>query len=237
MTSTNEFGYTPSTGFTPMEAGDYDAVLQGIIVMGRQPRTFEGKPKPPQVRLKFVFEIPDLVREGSSDSTAPKETSTTSYKVWLSDSLDKGGFAKALRALGENPTKDSIMGYMSQAGLTPLLGRGIVLTVKQFEGEKGVSACVETLTKLHAKIAIPVATRPIFYFNPMMPDIEVFNKLLSYYTKKEVMGAVNSEQFPKELHAAWVVAQEQQLAKDAERNGSSSKSTGNANANSTESIE
>lgn len=231
MTSNNdnEFGFTPNSGYTVIEESDYDAVVMGIVFLGRHPREpYQGKARQPVNKLKIMFEIPDIVRE----NTDPPETAMMAKKVNLSDSVDKGMFAATLQALGEHPTKDNIVGYMRKESLVKLLGRGVVLTVKHFEGEKGVVAYVDDLTKLHSKIPVPKATRETFYFNPLIPDLNVFNNNLSYYTQKEIMSALNAEQYPKELHAAWVKAQEAHAAKEAEKGN-----TGNISATNTESIE
>lgn len=221
----SELGYKPSGEFSILEAKDYDAVVHGIIHLGRQNREpFQGKPRKPANMIRVVFELPGELR---SNDGLPV---VIAKKIPLSDSVEKGNFAKFLVALGEKPTSTNILQYMLKEGLAKLLGKSAVVTVGHFEGDKGETAYVDEITKLDPRLPQPKPVRETFLFHPRQPDMRIFKDILTFWCKQDIMSAVDSDQFPKELHGAWVAAQEAEANKENSSNS-------NAEQNSTESIE
>lgn len=214
MSLQNEFGFTPGgSGFQPLKEGDYDAVLHGIVGLGIQKGSiYQGEQKPPVYKFKFIFEVP------SEERGEDKLPATISKSINLSNNVDRGGFALILKSLGVQVNKNTIMSYATKDELVKLLGKSLQITVEQFTGDNGKAASyVKETTKLHPKVEKPAAVREGFYFNPRFPDLNVFNNTLTHGTKSQVMSALDADQFPTELHEAWVKAQEEQALKTAAR--------------------
>jgi hypothetical protein len=198
----NDLGVTSTGGksYPVLEAKDYDAVVHGIVSLGRHPVEYQGTKKEPQVFLRIIVELPEVVRE---DGT----TATTGKKIKVTNSVDKGNFAKFLTALGEKVTEANIESYFSNNAQKGLLGKAVVVTVEQWESDTGTAASIKEFTKLDPRLPKPQAKRETFFFNPLSPDLKVFKENLTFRTKQEVMSALNANQFPAELHQAWKEAQ------------------------------
>lgn len=207
-----EFDLPPTGGgnYPVLASGDYDGVVHGLIYLGTQKRTpWEGKARLPVQQFKVIFELPESLRE--DETKLPNVISKT---VNISSHIEKGGLAVFLRALGENPTAETINSYRAKDRLLSLLGKSAVLGVEQFEGSEGRKAVmVKSLTKLDPRLPKPKGTREAFYFNPKNPDIKVFKDVITYFTKKKIMEALDADQFPKEIHQAWAEAQEAEASK------------------------
>lgn len=207
----NDLGIPVSSGnFELLPTGEYDAVIHGIINLGLRPVEFQGEVKAPAVFIKLVLELPDKVREDGM-------TTVVSKKIKLTNSVDKGNYAKLLTTLGEKVTKANMNSYLSSNALKALLGKSVIVTVDHWQSDDGVKATVRELLKLDPRLPQPKATRETFFFNPLAPDLAVFKDILTYYTKKEVMEALNASNFPAELHAAWAEEQEKKALADKNR--------------------
>lgn len=216
-----ETGYevTSRPDFVSLEVipeGEYDAVLFGIVNIGRQPGW---KGKPPENKIKLLFEIPSFERgEEKLPTVVSKKVKLSAYiknpnKAGGFDS----GFFSLLSSLGLKVSKDTIMSYLTTEGLTSLLSKSCVVTVRHWVKDKdNIIPCAKEVSKLHPKAPQPEGKLNCFYFTPRQPNMEVFNNL-TFYTKKEVMSALDADQFPKELHEAWVKVQEEQALKQAAR--------------------
>ena len=196
--------------------GDYDAVLQGIVNIGVYPG-WEGKP--PEVKIKFIFELPEVVRgEEQLPVMVGKKVKLSAY---IKSTKKTGGFDSGffllLTALGEKPTSDNILQYLTKDGLSSLLGKTCVVKISHWESDNGPAAKVASLAKLDIRLPQPKGVRETFYFSPYQADVGVFNNKLTYYTKKDVMEALDASTFSAELQAAWIKAQNEQDAKEAIR--------------------
>lgn len=203
----NDLGIVESNGYELLEAKDHDAVVHGIVNLGLRPVEFQGEKKNPAVFIKVILELPDVIREDN-------ETAVIGKKVKLTNSVDKGNYAKLLTAFGEKVTKINMSSYLNSEALKKLLGKPIIARIDHWESEEGTRAAVRELVKLDPRLPQPQATRATFFFNPLAPDLEVFKNTLTYFTQKEIMEALNADSFPKELHLEWVKIQEDK-AKDA----------------------
>lgn len=208
----NELG-VPESGnrYEVLEGKDYDAVVHGIVSLGLQPVEYKGEKKQPQVFLRVIVELPDVVRE---DGT----TATTGKRIKVTDSVDKGNFAKFLLALGEKVTESNIRSYFSSEALKSLLGRYVVASVEQWESDTGTAASIKEFIKFHPNAPKPMPKRETFYFNPLTPDLKVFENNLSYRTQKDVMSALNANNFPPQLHELWEKIQVEREEKQKENN-------------------
>jgi len=198
--------------FKPLNEGTYDFVIHGIIGLGLRPNSYEGQPKDPVTKIKIIFELPDSIRDDG-------QTQVVGYKL-NSGVAERGNYYKLLHMLlGERVNKDTIKEFVNSTGMKQLLGLVGSLDIRHWDNEGRIIAMVDgkSITKLHPKVAKPVATRPEFFFNPFVPDLKVFNDILTWHTKKEVMEALNADQFPEELHQAWVKAQENKNSQDANK--------------------
>lgn len=216
-------GFTPSKAYTfvPIETGTYDAVVHGIVKLSQQAVSVfvNGKPTDQKVnkaQIKVIFEIPSLMRDDD-------QSSTMQTVINLSDSPDKGSFAKFLRLFNITASKKTdILTYMLDDNLKTILGKTLSLSIVKETGKdnkersKVLAFDKGGMTRLDPRLPQPVPTRELFYFNPRNPDMEVFKNTLSYWTKRDVMNAVDSDQFPKELQQEWVKVQEEWVKKQEE---------------------
>lgn len=193
--------------FKTLGNGTYDYVIHGVVGLGLRENSFQGEAKKPVVKIKIIFEIPSEVRDDGQPHVC-------SYKVNLSPNA-KGNFYRFVRTLDKDVTEDNFSEYMTSAGLHKLLGKTGVLTIASFEKDGKTISYVDGngFSRLDPRLPKPVAVRPEFFFNPFKPELDVFENTLTYYTKKEIMEALNASQFPEELHKAWVKAQEGHTAK------------------------
>lgn len=199
---TNDLGIVEGGGKTYplLEEKDYDAVVHGIVILGRHPVEFQGQKKEPQVFMRVILELPDVVRD---DGT----TATTGKKIKITSSVDKGNFAKFLQTLGLKVTEDNIRQYFSNEAQKSLLGKAVVASVAQWEKDGVRAASIREFAKLDPRLPQPKGVRGTFYFNPLSPDLKVFRENLTFRTQQEVMSALNANQFPRELHEAWAEIQ------------------------------
>lgn len=202
---------TVNNSFKPVEAGDYDALVHGVVWMELQnQKPYQGKERPDQYQVKIIFEIPGLTRnDGASQTMAKTVNAVTSEKGKLIDivskitnqSLTSASFSSMLKC--DEPLKE-------------LLGKPVVLKVAHFTPEGGDPlAYIHEFASLDPRIPAPTATREQLYFDPCKPDMNVY-KELTMYTKKQVMEAVNAKSFPSELHKAYLADQEEVAIKDAQ---------------------
>ena len=185
-----------------LDEGDYDAVIFGVINLGLQTVEFQGEVKQPATFIRLILEIPSITDSEGNSATIQK-------KVKLTSSVDKGNYAKLLVALGEKVTTANISNYLTPAALQGLLGKTASVKIEHFNTADGKRNMVQDISRLDPRLPQPKGTKKHFFFNPFNPDLDVFKDDVTIYGKKEIMGALNSSNFPKELHAAWVEVQEQ----------------------------
>lgn len=219
--------------FALVPEGKYDALVHGIVFLGLVPNNFKdqkGNPQPPSPTIKLIMEMPDLLRNDG-------ETTVMSTDVTLSVG-DKGNLISIIGAiLDKKMTSETMAPYMFIKGLQELLGKSCVVTVQHYinrEGKEAASLDRKGFHPLDARLPKPVAKRDTFFFNPLNPDLEVFEKTLTYWTQKKVMESQSIDRFPDELKQLWHKLEEQRAA-DTKNNAV--KAPANVPANSTASIE
>ena len=210
MTSLLDLGFTEQkegVKFTPIPNGIYDAYVHCIIGLGLQPQQPDyttKEPRDPAKEIRVVFEIPSIVREDEQTSVIKLDMRTSVH--------EKSMYAGLFRAVfGLSTDSMDILNTSADA----LLGKVLSLRVREWSNEKtgrsgnGIKKDdMQVLDPRLAAVAKP-ATRPTFIFNPYNPDMEVFNTMLTYWTKKDIMEALDSSQFPAVMHEAWVKVQEE----------------------------
>lgn len=195
--------------YTLLDEKEHDAVIFGIINLGLQEgKEYDGKATAAKTAIRLILELPSEVNEEGEAATVQK-------KINITGNVEKGNYAKLLIALGEKVNKNNINSYLSPAALQGLLGKSVVAKVEHFETTDGKRNMVSELTKLDPRLPQPKGTRHTFFFNPFKPDLEVFKNDLTSYGQKEVMAALNSDNFPAELHEAWAEIQENQAKEKA----------------------
>ena len=206
--SVNDMGFAAQVEYKTLAEGDYDAIIHGVVGLGLNPVEFQGEQKAPAVFIKIIYEIPSEVR-GDGLSTV------IGQKLKLSGN-DKSNCYKFLTTLfGTAINKNTAVGYLNSAGLQNLLGKTLSITINHFNKDGKDIAYVGGTTKLDPRLPQPVATREAFFFNPLLPDLNVFKNTITYSTQEQIMGALNAKQFPRELHEEWVSIQENKAAKDS----------------------
>lgn len=211
MTEYNDMGIPVKTEYELLKAGTYDFVVHGIVSMGlRKPfkeTNDSGKKNNPYPSFKFIFELPDSVRDDGvtnvigTNVTASDYGTGALYRICLAvlgDSINHK-FNKKTGVWVMNPE------LLTFTGLKSLLGGKGQLSIIHREGSNGTYAAIDNtrIIALDPRLPAPKATRETFIFSPMQPDIEVFTNTLTYWTQKDVMTALNVSNFPTELHDAW----------------------------------
>ncbi len=222
----DELGFVPSVGggvFEPVEEGTYDATIHAVIQTGLRPPPPGSDNKTPSRQILVLFELPDVVR-AMGDKELPHIVKLSYLN--LTASVEKGNFAKLLRAAGLKPDEQNIRGFMLKEGLEQLLGKSLMVTIEH--GESKAGKIYEKVKSVAKRVSTKKALEPVrkpFLFNPRHPDLEIFNNTLIYYTKSDIMEALDADQFPAELHKAWAEAQDKYNAEHQGKEGAKFSST------------
>lgn len=201
--------------FELVTEGKYDAVVHGIVYLGLVRNDFkkqDGTPQQPSPKIKLIMEIPDSVR-GDGLTTVMGTDLTLSVS-------ERGNFISVVSALVDKKLDEEGMAeYVGSKGLKELLGRNVHVTVKHWEkdGKTGASLDRKGFYPMDARLPKPKATRDTFFFSPFQPDLELFEKTLTYWTQRAVMSSESASQYPEELKKLW-------LKIDQEHNSKQSKS-------------
>lgn len=206
-----EVAQTKSNGdYKPVPKGTYDALVHGIAILGLREPHPQSENQTPMNRVRFIFE---LHSDPKSPSLKDHMFENKAPVLKLDVSLSNGGhYLKLIKALlGDEITKETIQPYTKPSGQQQLLGKGARVTVVNYKDKRNkdqskiLSEISELgVTQLDSRVPPPDATRDTFFFNPYdVHTVNVFEENLTYWTQKDIMSAVNSNQFPNELKAAW----------------------------------
>lgn len=215
MSNISDLGISMKAGkeYEPVKEGKYDFLVHGIVFLGEQPNLMgfkneKGELQKPSPQFKFIFELPKAIREdGLSEVMSLNVTASVSergfYITLVSILLDK------------TMTPDEMADYVTSAGLKSLLGKAGRLRVVHWEkdGRKGAKIDRKGLYPHDEDREMPVAKRETFFFNPLQPDMNIFKNVLTHWTRKEIMQAVNAKDFCKEIHQEWARELEERAAK------------------------
>lgn len=194
-------GYTPSSNlnFEILPEGTYDFIIHGVVGLGLRKKVFEGKELKPQPVVKFIFEIPDQLREGDG------QTELLTIKLPISKNAKSNYYKFCTAILGANVTnvEQNMEKLCYSSGMKDLIGKTGTLTVAAWKNGEGRSVSNNGFYPLHPKAPKPVATRVPVFFNPFNPDIEVFKNNLTSWTRKEIMEALNADNFNDALKKAY----------------------------------
>lgn len=218
-TSNEDFmGYNPNSSggtYECLPEGTYDFVVHGIIGLGLRPQSFEGQEKPPAAEIKIIFEIPEqdgiTLREDG-------QTELLSLKMKISNHERSGYYKFCTTVMGASVTsnEDNMKKLCTATGMKELLGKTGTLTVATWKNGQGRSVSNKGFYPSHPKAPKPVATRETVFFNPFAPDIAVFRKNLTSWTRKQIMEAVNASSFSDELKQAYEETKAEDEAKRQE---------------------
>ena len=198
------------SGYDPLESGRYDATLHCIIALERQKTVWEGK-ETVKTRVLMIFEIPSIERSLSDGTKAP---ALQSYEITWSASM-KGNCLGVINAIThDSHTEESLYDFITnEDSIKSLLGKPCVVDVTKKLNKKGNMAnYVNGILELDVRLPQPVPHREPFIFTAKSPDLEIFKQKLLPWTRDKLMSAVNSDEFPKELHKAYRDIKEQEAA-------------------------
>lgn len=193
-------GYVPGSNlqFEMLPEGMYDYVIHGVVGLGIQKKVFQGEEQRKPM-VKIIFEIPEHKREGDGQT----EVVAVNFPI---SSHPNSLYYKFCATVfdGFNDKEAEKMVYSS--GMKELLGKVGTLKISSWEakdGEERRSVNTKGFSALHPKVAKPIPTREPVFFNPFNPDIEVFKTKLTSWTRKQIMEALNADNFKEELKAAY----------------------------------
>ncbi len=203
------------TSLPDLNEGEYSAVLIGVVYLGTHKRTYKGEDKGQCPKAKLIFEIPSQV-------SAKGETKVISKNIGNLTTNARGSFLPiASVLLGKKLTSEELARYNKNTAspLKETIGKQVTLSIAHFSTDDGTRAYVEEVRVAHPKDDPITATKDDVYFDPYEGTLATFNTL-TYYTKSEVMSAVDAKEFPAELHKQWVKDQEQKAKEDGEKESS-----------------
>lgn len=196
----NYMGYTPGNNlkYEILPEGMYDFVIHGIVGLGLREKIYEGKQQDPVPTIKIIFEIPEFNREDGQT-----ELLTIKFPISSGKRSNYYKFCTTLLGAAVTDVETNMNKLCTAAGMKGLLGKVGTLTVAAWKNGEGRSVLNNGFSPLHPKVAKPVSTREPVFFNPFNPDITVFKNKLTQWTRKEIMSAVNANEFSPELHKAY----------------------------------
>lgn len=206
-TKVSDLGFEIKTGgeFKDVPVGIHDAVVHGIVYLGLVANNFkkdDGSPQPPAPQIKIIVELPNEVRGDG-------QTQVMSTDVTVSCG-EKGNYLPIVSAITKKKqSPETMVEFQYSDGMKSLLGKAVGVTVTEWErdGRKGVTLDRKGFFPFDVRLPQPVAKRETFFFSPMNPDIEIFEKTLTAWTRKKIMEATNAEQFPDALKQSWAKMQ------------------------------
>jgi hypothetical protein len=201
MSNINDMGFEERAAYKALEVGEYDGIIHGIVGLGLGKVEFQGQEKSPAVYIKVIYEVP-------SEKNGSEETQTIGQKIKLGVNEKSRCYAWLQSIYGSAFSKQPTISYINSDGLKSLLGKAVSLTVATFKKDDKVITFVDKVNKLDPRLTQPNPVRPNFFFNPLTPDLDIFENTLTHRTQEEIMNALNSEQFPVELHDLWAKIQE-----------------------------
>lgn len=202
----------------PIEEGRYDARLIGLVGIGLQKqRPYKGEKRPDVYKVKFIFEIPNLFRDDGKTTEVISKTVTASTH-------EKGNFAKYSGALSNKSfDTDYFTRFVeNDDNLKGLIGNAIQIDIAHFEIDGKQRAYIANAIALDPRIECAEGTRETFVFFAANPNMVVW-PLLTYYSKSEIMGALDAKDFSKELHKQWAKDQEAEEVRKADKASSKPK--------------
>lgn len=204
--------------------GEYDATIHAIIGLGQHYQEFGGKraqddkgrEKPPVHLIRFVFEIPSLLRDDG-------KTITVGYRdVPIYFNSRAGLVTRFLKPIfGTDDPNVLAEKFNGEEGPTELLGIPVIVIIDHWTSKDGtknghkVVAIAKRPDKLNKLEPVPVV-REAFIFNPADSDqknIDHFVKDLTAKTRDYIMSAENAVNFPKVLKETYIRLQEEQGGK------------------------
>ena len=191
--------------FKPVEAGKHDAILHAIIELGVHPKTYSGETTS-SVQVKFVFELPSELNDDGTTRVVGKQVKASLH--------EKSKFMEISRALLQSTNDDDIVEQIS-GNIDILIGKPVVLTVKQFTTDSGkLVSYIDKVSELDSRLpSQPEAVRDGFVFSTKNADAaEVFKNKLTDYTRKTIMEAENSKDYPSSIHETYASLLEDSVA-------------------------
>jgi hypothetical protein len=167
--------------FTPVPAGTHLAICYGLIDLGTQTETFEGKPPRQAPKIRVIWELPN---ERTADGKPM--TIGTFYTVSLHE---KSTLRKHLEAWRGRPFTDAeLEGFQ----LVNILGKPCVLSVvhKPRKSGDGVSDSVASVSSLMKGMTVPAQENKQLVFDLEHFDRAIYDGLPEFLKK---MIAVSPE--------------------------------------------
>lgn len=212
----------PRKAFPTLPSGKYDAILSAIIDLEFQVTEYEGEESVVH-QVKLLYEVPELMVESEDGTEYPLILGQT---VTLSANT-RSKFYKIVNALTQaNLTDKQVLSMINEedGSLKDLLGKACTLKVNEYEtkqkdedGKTIKRNGIKEVLELDSRVPQPKGARETFIFVvTAKPNISTFKEKLTSWTQDTIMKAVNADEYPKELHKAYMEVQEQRAA-DKER--------------------
>lgn len=200
--------------YEPLPEGKHDAVLHAIVSLERQKYEFKGQSKV-SPKVLMIFEIPSILRPAGDKKELP---ALQNYELTVSTS-EKGNFIKVVEALEHKSfDEDSLYDFINdEKSMTGLLGKTCIVDIVTKKNQNGdlrnyMNGVLELDERLAKTMPDLKPTREPFIFTTAKPDIDIFKNKLISWTRDKIMSAVNSDEFPAELHKAYRDVKEQEAA-------------------------
>jgi len=207
--------------------GNQDALLLGIVQLSIQPpseyalKHFKEARDTDQLRL--IFEFPNAKDdEGELLKSHEDKALTLSIDITYSDSVAKGNLYKFVSAvLQKELTQEQFSAWCGDdANFKGLIGKALALKLQHKTSAAGRERCdIKGFLPLDPdlqQLRPQTATHEPLFFTPFNVDLKEWAKL-TFWSKRDVMNAVDASEFPKDLQESWVAAQEAEEVKKQER--------------------
>lgn len=156
--------------FTPMPAGTYEARVSRIVELGSQKAkapyhlTADGKPRRPQTKLSFTFELPYEVVDINGE-TVPR----LAFKIMSASLHEKSHLSKIVASAG----------ISGKFNINKLLGTAVSLSITNTEKGGKTYANVDAISPVSARVAqtLPEAAKDMELFTFEEPSLEIFQSL------------------------------------------------------------
>jgi len=181
-----------------------ESVIYGIVFFDEQKVQYD-KEVPAEFKklMKILVEFPGFEQEdGAKVTLGSKYINCTNS--------DKGNLIKLYAAATglEKVTPDLLKEALNTNGLSDMLGKRIGSKI-DYWGENLDNHKLAGLTEWPDTGQPVKLTNKTFVFHPRFPDMKVWKESLGFFVKKDIMASVNASEFPKELHDAWAIDQEE----------------------------
>lgn len=203
-----------------------DGVLFGVVWMGiHQHKNSKYAQNDPKSRLKLIFEFPQTIEEGLDSATIAANINVSVNEAGSLYPIASVLLGRKLldlvgRVKGRQYSRDLEQYLGGNKPFNECLGKQFTVALESYVAGDGQERLkVESIRAPHPKDDPVTATRDFIYFDPYNADLEQWAKL-TMWTKKDIMSAIDNEDYSVELHKQWAKDQEAEDLKNNNNNDS-----------------